>query len=48
MNTSVGFDQRFQYFAAVTRPLMPFICIAPSPTIAITGRSGCTNFAAIA
>src|SRR5207248_8737507 len=48
MKTSVGFAHRFQYFAAVTRPLMPFICIAPSPTMAITGRSGCTNFAAIA
>ena len=27
---------------------MPFIWIAPSPTSAITGRSGYANFAAIA
>src|ERR1700733_15644793 len=27
---------------------MLFICIAPSPTRAITGRSGCANLAAIA
>ena len=26
---------------------IPFICIAPSPTRAIDGRFGCTNFAAI-
>ncbi len=27
---------------------MLFICIAPSPTSAMTGRSGCANLAAIA
>jgi len=27
---------------------IPFICIAPSPSTAITGRSGWTNFAASA
>ncbi len=27
---------------------MPFISIAPSPTVAMTGRSGCASFAAIA
>ncbi len=37
-----------QTFAIVIRAEMPFICIAPSPTIAITGRSGCAYLAAIA
>ncbi len=43
-----GSDQRSQYCEIVIRPLIPFICIAPSPTIAIAGRSGCVNFAAMA
>ena len=37
-----------QYFATVISSAMLFICIAPSPTIAITGRTGYANFAAIA
>src|SRR5215471_5222678 len=37
-----------QYFEIVIRPLIPFICIAPSPTIAIAILSGNQNFAAIA
>jgi hypothetical protein len=30
----------------VTSTLFPIICIAPSPIVAITGRSGCAHFAA--
>ena len=37
-----------QYFAAVISSAMLFICIAPSPTRAITGRSECAYFAASA
>src|SRR3954453_242413 len=37
-----------QYFATVISSAMLFICIAPSPTTAMTGRSGCANLAAIA
>ena len=43
-----GSLQRFQYFATVISSLIPFICIAPSPVIAIATRSGDANFAAIA
>ena len=32
----------------VSNSAMPFICIAPSPTSAITGRSGWANLAPIA
>src|SRR6476661_8053813 len=46
--TRVGFDQRRQYLPIVITSFMPFIWNAPSPTIAITGRSGCANFAPIA
>ena len=41
--TRRGSLQRFQYLAAVissASPFIPFICIAPSPQIASTGRSG--------
>src|ERR1700753_4385894 len=37
-----------QYFATVINSAMLFICIAPSPTKAITGRSGWANLAAMA
>ena len=40
--------QRRQYLPTVISSFNPFICMAPSPTSAITGRSGCTNFAATA
>src|SRR5690348_11948179 len=46
--TSRGSDQRRQYLPIVSTSFMPFIWNAPSPTIAMTGRSGCANFAAIA
>src|ERR1044072_7397624 len=46
--TSFWLLQRSWYFATVISSLMPFICIAPSPTSAITGRSGFVNFAATA
>jgi len=48
ITTSRGSAHRFQYFARVMSPLMPFICMAPSPSSAITGRVGCANFAAMA
>ncbi|GJE53535.1 hypothetical protein GOFOIKOB_6619 [Methylobacterium tardum] len=41
-------DQRCMYFATVISSAMLFICIAPSPTSAITGRSGCATLAAMA
>ena len=47
-NDRRGSLHRFQYFAMVMSSLMPFICIAPSPVMAMTGRSGNANFAAIA
>ena len=37
-----------QYLAIVMSSAMLFICMAPSPTRAITGRSGWANLAAIA
>src|SRR5699024_12029211 len=37
-----------QYLLIVMSSAMPFICMAPSPTIAIAGLSGCANFAPIA
>ena len=37
----------FQYLLIVISSFMPFICIAPSPTNAIVGRSGCAHFAPI-
>src|SRR3569833_4163794 len=40
--------QRCQYFATVINSAMLFICMAPSPTRAITGRSGWANLAAMA
>ncbi|GAA5231362.1 hypothetical protein GCM10025794_27030 [Massilia kyonggiensis] len=43
-----GSFHRFQYLATVISSAMLFICMAPSPTSAITGRSGCANLAAIA
>src|SRR5205823_1713575 len=43
-----GFFHCRQYFATVISSAMLFICIAPSPTTAMTGRSGCANLAAIA
>src|ERR1700738_3567617 len=43
-----GSAQRRQYFATVISSAMLFICIAPSPTNAITGQSGCANLAAMA
>lgn len=45
---SRGSSHRSRYLAAVISSAMPFICIAPSPTSAIAGRSGCANFAPIA
>ena len=36
-----------QYLAMVISSAMPFICIAPSPTNAMPGRSGCAHFAPI-
>src|ERR1700761_1320570 len=48
MQIQRGSAHCFQYFATVMSSAMLFICIAPSPTIAITGRPGCANFAAIA
>jgi hypothetical protein len=46
--TQFGHDHSRQYFATVISSAMLFICIAPSPTNAMTGRSGCAIFAAIA
>src|SRR6185437_7138191 len=43
-----GLDHSFQYFCTVISSAMLFICIAPPPTSAMTGRSGCANLAAIA
>ena len=43
--TSRGSLQRSQYFLTVMSSAMPFICIAPSPTKAIAGRSGWANLA---
>src|SRR5215472_895351 len=43
-----GLDHRRQYLATVMSSAMLFICMAPSPTNAITGRSGWANFAAMA
>ena len=43
-----GFAHWRQYFATVISSAMLFICIAPSPTSAMTGRSGWANLAAIA
>ena len=37
---SLGFDQFFQYFEMVIISLSPFICMAPSPMVPITTRSG--------
>src|ERR1700760_3916815 len=37
-----------QYLATVISSAMLFICMAPSPTSAMTGRSEWANFAAIA
>src|ERR1043166_671923 len=37
-----------QYFEMVTNSLMPFINIAPSPTVAMTARSGKANLAEMA
>ena len=37
-----------QYFATVISSAMLFICMAPSPTSAMTGRSGWANLAAMA
>lgn len=45
--TSRGSSHWWRYFAAVISSAIPFICIAPSPTSAIAGRSGCANFAPI-
>src|SRR5437763_1434703 len=35
-----GSGHCFQYLAMVTSSAMPFICMAPSPASAMTGRSG--------
>src|SRR4051812_29311081 len=43
-----GSAQRCQYLATVISSAMLFICIAPSPTSAMTGRPGWANLAAIA
>ncbi len=43
-----GSRQERQYFAAVISSAMLFICMAPSPTSAITGRSGWAYLAASA
>src|SRR4051812_49773607 len=42
------FGQRRQYLATVISSAMLFICMAPSPTSAMTGRPGWANLAAIA
>src|SRR5437763_16839898 len=44
--TNRGSFHSFQYFFTVTRTLLPFICIAPSPTSAKSSRSGDADFAA--
>src|SRR5213596_1634873 len=44
----LGFVQRRQYLATVISSAMLFICMAPSPTRAMTGRPGWANFAPIA
>ncbi len=44
--TNRGSAQPCQYFATVISSLTPFICIAPSPIRATSGRSGWANFAA--
>ena len=46
--TQVLFDHSRQYFATVISSAMLFICMAPSPTNATTGRSGWANLAAMA
>src|SRR3954471_14031499 len=46
--TQVRFDHSRQYLATVMSSAMLFICMAPSPTSATTGRSGWANLAAIA
>ncbi|CAM5713542.1 hypothetical protein SALBM135S_05002 [Streptomyces alboniger] len=43
--TSRGSLHRFQYLEMVMSSAMPFICIAPSPTMAMAGRSGWANLA---
>src|ERR1700753_3762756 len=48
MQIQRGSAHCFQYFDTVINSAILFICIAPSPTIAITGRPGQANFAAIA
>ncbi|SAL88940.1 hypothetical protein AWB74_08813 [Caballeronia arvi] len=48
MQIQWGLVHSFQYFATVMSSAMLFICMAPSPTSAMTGRSGNANFAAIA
>src|SRR3546814_19836041 len=48
MTMKRGSCQRFQYCLTVSSSALPFICIAPSPTIAITGLCGCAILAAIA
>src|SRR5690348_17750511 len=42
-----GSDHSFQYWPMVMSSLLPFICIAPSPTRAMATRSGNANLAAI-
>ena len=46
--TNRGSSQSCQYFAIVISSANPFICIAPSPTRAYAGRSGCANLAPMA
>src|SRR3954462_11527127 len=46
--TQVWSLQRLWYRAMVMSSARPFICMAPSPTRAITGRSGWANFAPMA
>ena len=46
--TQCGVAQSFQYLETVISSAMLFICMAPSPTRAMIGRSGWANLAAIA
>src|SRR5690606_37379654 len=43
-----GSGHSLQYLATVISSARLLICMAPSPTSATTGRSGCTNLAAMA
>jgi len=45
---SRGFSHSRQYLPIVMSSLIPFICMAPSPTSAMTGRPGWPNFAPMA